>query len=225
MKVAVISLKPKKERERIIRKLMKAGAKIVNTKPEIVVCVGGDGSLLYAEQVFPRIPKVLYKVSEIANKATRNKGNEFFKKLFERKYAIHLVDKLEVRGKKMQGINDVIIRNIVQQEALRFVVTMGKKKTEKLIGDGCVIATPFGSSGYFYSITRTTFKKGIAVAFNNIHNQRINPKFIDNEPIKVTILRGKARVSIDNNKKTFILKENQSIIVRKSKEKAKIIDL
>src|SRR3989344_1628738 len=225
MKIAIVSLKSKKEREQIIRRLMKKGAEIVNKKPEIVVCIGGDGSLLYAEHRFPGVPKVVYKVSEMANKATKNNGHEFFRRLFERKYAIHLVDKLEVQGRNMQGINDIIIRNIAQQEALRFTVATGKKKTETLIGDGCVIATPFGSSGYFYSITRTIFKKGIAVAFNNIHNQRINPKFLDNEPIKVMILRGKARVSADNNKKTFILTENQSIIIRKSREKAKIIEL
>jgi len=40
---------------------------------------------------------------------------------------------------------------------------------ERVVGDGILVATPFGSTGYYRSITGGQFTDGLGVAFNNVH--------------------------------------------------------
>lgn len=51
-------------------------------------------------------------------------------------------------------------------------------EAEQVIGDGALVATPFGSSGYYRSITGGTIETGICVAFNNIHKPADAPRSI-----------------------------------------------
>ena len=51
-------------------------------------------------------------------------------------------------------------------------------EAEKVIGDGLLVATPFGSSGYYRSITGGLFESGIGVAFNNVHKPADAPRSI-----------------------------------------------
>ena len=56
------------ESSEIKRFLKKSGFKIVNSNPDLIVCYGGDGTILYAEMNFPQIPKLIIKKSRICRK-------------------------------------------------------------------------------------------------------------------------------------------------------------
>lgn len=49
---------------------------------------------------------------------------------------------------------------------------------DRIIGDGLLVATPFGSTGYYRSITDGTFETGVGVAFNNVHKPMDAPRSI-----------------------------------------------
>jgi NAD kinase len=49
---------------------------------------------------------------------------------------------------------------------------------DRLIGDGLLVATPFGSSGYYRSIADGTFRTGVGAAFNNVHKPVDAPRSI-----------------------------------------------
>jgi len=51
-------------------------------------------------------------------------------------------------------------------------------EAEKVIGDGLLVATPFGSSGYYRSISGGVFETGLGVAFNNVHKPANAPRSI-----------------------------------------------
>ena len=51
-------------------------------------------------------------------------------------------------------------------------------EADRVIGDGVLVATPFGSSAYYRSITGGFFRTGIGVAFNNAHKPVDAPKSI-----------------------------------------------
>lgn len=55
-------------------------------------------------------------------------------------------------------------------------------EAEKVIGDGLLVATPFGSSGYYRSITGGVFEIGVGVAFNNVHKPTTAPRSITLSP-------------------------------------------
>ena len=121
------------------------------------------------------------------------------------------------------AVNDIVIRNKNQYEAIRFNVKINNKDlNSKFIGDGIIVSTVFGSTGYFNSITKTTFTKGIGLAFNNIL-ARTYEILKEDDVIDLILLKGQALVSADNNKKLISLKENSKIRIKKSKEKAFIV--
>ncbi len=97
--------------------------------------------------------------------------------------------------------------------AIRFkVLKNGHAITsEIIIGDGVVATTPFGSTGYFKSITRETLENGFALAFNNTVQEFTPLKFDEDDVIKIVIIRGPGSLSSDNNPKLIQLREHDEM--------------
>ena len=192
------------------------------TTPDVVVTYGGDGTLLGAERDWPGIPKLPLKNSDHCHLCYDVSNEQLLKMFVENKLKTVEYFKLEavVGDKKVIALNDIIIAHKFPNNAIRF------NYLKNYIGDGLVIATPFGSTGYFYSVTKTAFTTGIGVAFNNIHNADIREKIIDeNEEIKVKILRGPAVLAADNDPNLVDLTPSAEIIIKKSTQTAKILTL
>jgi hypothetical protein len=94
----------------------------------------------------------------------------------------------------------------------------------EVIGDGIVVSTVLGSTGYFHSITRQDFKDGVGVAFNNVTEKK-DFLLAKNPVIKFKLLRNKAYLTSDNNSKKIILKENVEVIIRQGGDSFKIIHI
>ncbi len=210
------------------RELKNHDLQIVDKRPDIIVILGGDGSYLYHERISPTIPKLLIRDQNICQKCSIDRVDKAIGKLKKGKFIIKKHIKLEMRFKNMKRIaaNDVVIRNKELFHAMRCQVFInGEQFNGEMIGDGVVIATPFGSMAYFYSITKSSFRKGIGIAFNN-QRKKFNKLILkDDVEIKIKIIRNPALMSTDNDEKILELKEGDEVIIRKSKETAKIIDM
>jgi NAD+ kinase len=195
-------------------------------KPDIVLSLGGDGTLLLAERLYPSVPKIPIRHDSICVKCDWNSLLPILKKLEKRKYRIIKFSKFvaSVKGKKLLCVNDFIFRNRKPYEAVRFEIRFGGQKTN-LIGDGVTIATPFGSSGYFWSITKKKFKKGIGIAFNNVRKNLRYKIIPENSRIRIKIVRGEATFTHDNAPDIIAMKEGDSVEIRKSSHTASIIKI
>ena len=73
----------------------------------------------------------------------------------------------EHNGDTDKGISEVTIKNCDPTTALRFDLYVdGQLHLKNVISDGLIASTAYGSTGYFKSISRTTFScDGIGVAF------------------------------------------------------------
>lgn len=49
---------------------------------------------------------------------------------------------------------------------------------DRIVGDGLLVATPFGSTAYYRSITSGHFSDGLGVAFNNVHTPVDTPEYL-----------------------------------------------
>jgi len=219
MKIAIVS-KFKDEIKGKVKKYFDA----VYKNPDFVLAYGGDGTLLFAEKLYPTIPKIFVKHKSSCRNCKLLNLEEVLKKVASKNYKLKEFIKLEasVNGKKVIALNDINI-HYAPPEALRFFVYVnGEKVNNEFIGDGVVVSTPFGSSGYFKSITRKKFSKGIGVAFNNTTKSQ-KPKIVnENLKIVVKISRGKGIVVADNQKPIKIKKGNK-IEIKKFKKNAKIV--
>jgi len=226
LKIAVCS---KYNKGRIIRILDRKGFGVVKENPDLVISYGGDGTILYAENKYPCVPKLVIKINSRKLREYEYDLREFENKLEKiKKQEYSLVEEMKVKakykGKILDALNEIQIRNRLPTRAIRFSLEAGNKVFDKLSGDGVIIATPFGSTGYYNSVGGKAFERGVGLAFNNIHLRDISSKVLPEEvKIKVKINRGDALLIRDNDEKFIKLSRGDKVSVEKSNNKARFI--
>lgn len=228
MKIVVIG----KEIEKLKEKVKKKGFEYDEKNPEIIICYGGDGIFLIAERIYPGIPKVLVKGSPISNKGYKIKIEDVLEKFNKKEFEVQEIKKLRAiyqgvfESRSLLGINDIVIRNNLPTEALRFKLKV-KNFEKSFIGDGIIIATNYGSSqgAYFYSVARKEFKKGIGIAFNNVTKKQKAKIVSEKDKIEVEIIRGPGVLVADNNRDYITLEKGDKIKIFQTNEIAKRIIL
>ncbi len=208
--------------------IKKMGFKLVKANPDFVISYGGDGTLMQAEEKYPGIPKIILKGSLVCKKASCFSNEDVLKKVRTNKFKIKKYFKLEARanGKKLLAVNDIVVHNKNPRHAIRYKVWIGgQEMSGDVIGDGVVIATPFGSTAYYRSITDSFFEIGIGLAFNNSTEQFDHMVLDESKKIKIKIIRGPAVVYADNQEKYIEeLCIGSEIIVKKSNKLMKIVE-
>ncbi len=189
--------------------------------PEFVVSYGGDGTLLESEREYPGVPKIVARDSNVCYKCHDEPLEKVLEHVKQDAYTIEEMRKLAVR--RRTALNDVIIRNSDPTQAIRFSVQAGAVATDTVIGDGVVIATPFGSTGYYFSITRNEFTEGIGVAFNNPTRPQESLHASWEETITIELERGVADLAVDNDPRIHEVEEGESIDVTASDQVARLI--
>ncbi len=218
-----------KNSKNIAQLIQDLGIEIVDSSPDVVISYGGDGTLLTSERIYPGIPKLPIRDSRICNKCLNHTDTVVLKKLLDKKLRLKEHRKLHINiaGKDLFALSDFVVRNSEPIHTIRFKIKKNNTEINKiLIGDGVILATPFGSTGYFKSITNISFDHGFALAFNNI-TERKNPIYFQedqNETLELELKRGKATLSFDNNPEIINLKEGIKLLFDLSDKVAKIYD-
>ncbi len=219
------------------------GLKVVSTNPDVIISFGGDGTLLSAERKYPGIPKLPIRDPLVWKKCGQHSEELLLRLLSQDKLQLKEYNKLEtvVEGQTITALNDFIIRNKEAVHAIRFQVTVpshperakpfgsepqGRRRVEGsiLIGDGIIVATPLGSSGYFKSVTQQTFNSGFGLAFNNT-TEKIQPIiFKKGDQVTFKLIRGHGSLTFDNSHYQYSIKEGGEITFKLSLQTAKIYE-
>jgi len=160
MKIRIIANPLKEWAKEISDKLRKilraAGYSVVNGKADITICVGGDGTILYAGYKGWLSGKILGIGSKRSYICQLHKSN-WEKKLFE------VLDgetddvftlEYEIRGKNSKivsgrAINDIVIHSN-DYRVLGITAFINNKKNY-FYSDGVIVSSAIGSTGYAYS--------------------------------------------------------------------------
>lgn len=229
MKFAIVSLNNILKINKILNRL---DLKIDNDNPDFVITYGGDGTILYAERKFPNIPKVTVRGSEGGLRClyTESELENVLLKIKDNKYQLKDELKLETEfeGKKYFSLNEVQIHNSSPIKAVRFSVCIDNSLVfNNIVGDGVIIATPFGSTAYYMSVGGERFNKGIGVAFNNqykVKYAKYRPVIIsEDSKIHIKILRDDGLLVFDNNEIMIKVKGGDNIIIKAAKDVAKFV--
>ncbi|MHA2408133.1 MAG: hypothetical protein ACXACA_07165, partial [Candidatus Ranarchaeia archaeon] len=166
------------EEPEIKKILLDNNFKVDDRDPDLILCYGGDGTILYSERQFPQIPKLVIKHSQTCRKCdyTLKDLDALLNKIRAGKFTIKEYSKLQttINNTTLIGLNELQVRAKLPISALRFALYVNGKQLTNLIGDGVIIATPFGSTGYYKSTGGQQFTRGIGISFNNLHNTKID---------------------------------------------------
>lgn len=228
MRKAAVCVRDKKKLSNLKKIIKSKGLTFVRLKPDFVICLGGDGTFLFAERKFPGVPKLLIKDSKVCKKCVGSNEETILDFMRMNAYEVEEEIKLEgnFKGNNLLAVNDIVIRNKKPNQAIRFDISVDNEKShEEMIGDGLIVSTPFGSSAYYKSITREEFKEGISLAFSNPVEEHDSVTLNEHQVIKVKLVRGDAQIAYDNSPKIYTLKEGETITIKTSKQKAKLIKM
>ncbi len=207
----------------------KLGFELVEKSPELVICYGGDGTLMKGEASFPGVMKVLLRgSSRICKLCSSLPNEEVLERIIKGEYKTPEFFKLEAeaKGKTFRAINDITVHNKDARHAIRYRLWVGDKPIGgEIIGDGIVASTPLGSTGYYRSITDSYFEVGIGLAFNNSTEQSDHIVLKEDSVMKIKIIRGPAFIYADNQEEHIELNDNDEAVVKKSSHSVKIISV
>ncbi|MGB8815909.1 MAG: hypothetical protein WCC74_01540 [Minisyncoccia bacterium] len=206
----------------------KIGFNIVKKNPSLIASFGGDGTFMLAEKEYPNVPKFYLKNSRVCKKCFQFSNEDVLKKVLSKKYIIEEYIKISAKAKDKNicGLNEIIVHNKDPRRAIRYEIFINNKKIGgEIIGDGVVVASPYGSTGYYRAITASYFEVGIGVAFNNSTEQSDHIVIKDSSKIKIKITRGVAVAYADNHSDEIELERGDEIFIEKSLETAKIIKI
>lgn len=211
----------------------------------VLVSVGGDGTVLHNAWRYdePTILPVAKPDSEantiqldgetfldgIAAVEEGSRGEDFRVETHPQLSAYR--DGEELRG-DFRALNDVNLHHRSPTGAATFRVRVvdgdAAYALDPAIGDGLVVATPFGATGYYRAIAGGGFTTGIGVAFNNIHKPR--------DALDSVVVSADARVEVavddadvpvvlarDNDPDAYALEPGAPVEIRRSERRVGIV--
>lgn len=210
---------------------------LVETGGDVVVCFGGDGTLLAAELQWPNVPKVPLRNSRRGIRCISDPPEDVIAQLAngELQRTEHLKIACTVSyvedehpDSHLLAINEFSVHMGRVNSAVRFKIWFdglphGEAEDREIIGDGLAISTPFGSTAYFNEITRGIFWAGIGVAFTNTHEKTSHIILPEDITIRTEITRGPATLAYDNSSNYVELQEGDVLTVNKHDKPAVIL--
>jgi len=211
-----------------IRKLLESyGLEEDEDSPQVVITHGGDGTLVGTERRIPGVPKVPIRSSRVCNKCAAHEAPVILQRLAAGELGESRHNKVEVAigGRRKLAMNEVGIHMGNPASAVRFrlLVNGADYVPGEIIGDGLVVATPFGSTAYFRSITRGTFRQGMGLAIMNSVNPVEWAVLDPGDTIQVEITRGPSLVLSDNDPERWPLDTGDTAEFRLSREAAIVL--
>ena len=179
---------------------------------DIIVCYGGDGTLLDAahhangtilwpvrdEQTAPLCPEHSLDSQIKAMLEGRLHYSEI--ELLKGQSVVGpIVEPGPKSGDTLHGMNDIFIHSANQATALRYSVYIDDKLYAKeVVSDAVGVATRHGATAYYRNITHSIFRVGIGLAFSNSTETVDHIVLDERSTVKIQILRGPAVMTADN---------------------------
>ncbi len=210
---------------------------LVEDDPDVVVCFGGDGTLLAAELRWPSVPKVPLRDSRRGIRCIPDPPAEVLEGLASGTLVAHEHLKLECSvihqspddaDHALMAINEFSVHKGRTNASVRFEMSFDGKSYEtetdhEIMGDGFVVCTPFGSTAYFNQITRGLFWAGIGVAFMYTSEHTNHLVLPEDTVVRARITRGPAVLAHDNSSEYIDLNAGDELLVKKSHQSAVLL--
>ncbi len=208
---------------------------LVDDGADVIICYGGDGTLLTSENRWPGVPKVPIKNSRHGIRCLPHPPE----KVLERLAAGQLVrtEYMKLQGqvrfnseneppRELTAVNEFNVHMGLINSAVRFRLWVDGEaygEDTEIVGDGFVMSTPFGSTAYFNHITGGAFYAGIGIAFKSSTERTSHVIVPEASVCRVVITRGPATLAFDNSTDYIGLTQGDELTVRRHGQPAVLL--
>ncbi|MBI2079786.1 NAD(+)/NADH kinase [Candidatus Micrarchaeota archaeon] len=175
--------------------LEETGVEVTNSKVDVSVCVGGDGTIYHyynTGEIEGGILAIGSKTSSVCQIVNNNWKDKLLRFLKRNKREKRLALTARVDGRSYFSMNDVVVHTY-DYRLIRLNVKIARSKYS-FEGDGLIVSTPTGSTGYAYSAGGSIIKpteKIIQVVPICPYKREFSPRIItENEKVETSTDRG-----------------------------------
>ena len=221
------------------RKIAALGHEVVGDgAADVVIALGGDGTLLHAVHEFPGLPILGFNLGGLGYLASvgRRDFDRALELLAAGRYKISRRTMLEVRagrGESALALNDVVIARESSGHAIRLDLEADGRPVTRYLADGLIVATPTGSTAYSLAAGGPVVMPDSAsfvVTPMNPHALGVRPMVV-NDSVAMTVAtrardggRDGRIVVYADGENVFTLEDGGSVDIRKSSEFAAIVE-
>ena len=219
--------------DKLARSLNRKGTNFKNIDADIIIVIGGDGTILRTAQLSQG--KILgINVGGLGFLSEVEIGNieESVHNLINGNYRTYDVMKLEVYiNDKLfgTGINDVVIHTARISKIRKFSVYIDDRFMENTSADGVIVATPIGSTSYSYSAGWPILipsLKAMVISYIAPFGSRLRPIVCpDTGKISIKIIGKYSSLVIIDGQREAVVNGNDRIDIKVSSEKLTFIEL
>ena len=213
-----------------------ANLELTQNAPDVVVCYGGDGTLLAAELEWPGVPKAPILNSRRGHRCIPRAPKEVLDALAHNRLvrnaymklecAVYATQKRKSPDFELTCLNEINVHMGRINSAVRFKIWIDGEPFEngvEIVSDGFVACTAFGSTAYFKAITKGVFTQGMGIAFKAT-TYPVNHLVLPQEAeVVFQITRGPATLAFDNSTEYVALERNDRLLVRRHEQNAVIL--
>ncbi len=138
--------------DELIIYLKSKNIKIVSSKADVTICVGGDGTILYfnhTKNIQGSIVGLGTRTSYLCQVRKDNWKTKILPLLINAEKEPRITLTATIQGKKFSAINDVVLHTVDYRVITTTIQVNDAKRSFQ--GDGVIISTPTGSTAYAYS--------------------------------------------------------------------------
>ena len=206
--------------------------KELNEEADIVITVGGDGTILFAlKEIDKPILAVNSSTMGFLTEVDADHAINGLKKIIEGKYNVDERAKLKVvlDGKRLSdAANEITVQTANIAKIIEFDISVDGEVIESLKADGVIIATPTGATGYALSVGGPIVDpnvEGVVIApiapFKLSSRAWIVP-YRKRICVKLAEKSKEAKLVIDG-RDYFTMRRNQKVCVTLSEKRARFI--
>lgn len=210
----------------------KEGVSIDDLSGDILIVLGGDGTILYALQHvnIPIFPINTGSVGFLSETAANENYDEYLTNLEKEKYEIEDVQRLDLFCNNLKmgtALNEVVLHAAHVSKIQTFEIKVNNQSIETVRSDGIIIATPTGSTAYAMSVGSPIINPNVpcflivAIAPYSMNSRPII--ISDKETLSIKILTEKETVMVMDGQEEISINMEDNIELKCSEEPAKII--
>ena len=218
--------------ERTAEVIGKKGIPIGKLSGEILIVLGGDGTILYSLQHLniPIFPINTGSVGFLSEINASDNYNDYLSNLEKEKYEIEEVQRLDLFCNNLKmgtALNEVVLHAAHVSQIQTFDIKIGDKTVEKVRSDGIIIATPTGSTAYAMSVGSPIINPNVpcfvvvAIAPYSMNSRPI--VISDQEILSIKLLTEQKTVMVMDGQDEIAINIKDNIEIKRSDEPAKII--